>query len=77
MKYRFVQVHANHYPVNLLCQMLNVKRSTYYDWGARPTKVMGQEELALRQRMQSLFIASRESLGSRTLLENLHAEGFD
>ena len=57
--------------------MLNVQRSTYYDRCARPAKVITLEELTLRQRMKALFTASRESLGSRTLKENLRAEGFD
>ena len=34
------------------------------------------EELALRRRMKELFRASRDSLGSRTLMKNLHEEGF-
>jgi transposase InsO family protein len=57
--------------------MLNVQRSTYYDWCSRPAKVITLEELTLRQRMKTLFMASRDSLGSRTLMENLRAEGFD
>lgn len=77
MKYEFIQAHAERYPVNLLCQMLSVQRSTYYDWRTRPVKIITLEELALRQRMKALFAASRDSLGSRTLMENLRSEGFD
>ena len=28
----FIQVHAGEYPVTLLCELMGVKRSTYYDW---------------------------------------------
>jgi transposase InsO family protein len=56
--------------------LLGVKRSTYYDWRDRPCKVIPLEELALRRRMKELFRASRDSLGSRTLMENLREEGF-
>lgn len=76
MKYGFIQEHADHYPVTMLCQMLNIQRSVYYDWQARPGKVIQSEELALRRRMKALFTASRNSLGSRTLVKNLCAEGF-
>jgi transposase InsO family protein len=57
--------------------MLSVKRSVYYDWRDRPAKVFSADELALRRRMKALFSASRGSLGSRTMSENLRAEGFD
>lgn len=77
MKYRFIQEHATSFPVTLLCQMLSVKRSVYYDWRDRPAKVFSADELALRRRMKALFSASRGSLGSRTMSENLRAEGFD
>ena len=77
MKYGFIREHAGSYPVNLLCQMLGVQRSAYYDWRDRPCKVIGPEEMALRRRMKALFVASRESLGSRTMMKNLRAEGFE
>ena len=77
MKYGFIRAHANDYPVKLLCRMLSVQRSAYYEWRAGPCKVIGSEELALRRRMKELFAASRDSLGSRTMMNNLREEGFD
>ena len=76
MKYGFIGDHANDYPVKLLCRMLNVQRSAYYDWRAEPCKIIAPEELALRRRMKALFAASRGSLGSRTMMRNLREEGF-
>ena len=77
MEYGFICDHANDYPVKLLCRMLSVQRSAYYEWRAGPCKVIGPEELALRRRMKELFAASRDSLGSRTMMNNLREEGFD
>ncbi len=77
MKYGFIRDHANDFPVQLLCRMLSVQRSAYYDWRNRPGKVIGPEELALRRRMKALFAASRGSLGSRMMMKNLREEGFD
>jgi len=76
VKYGFIREHAMGYPVNLLCRMLGVQRSAYYDWRDRPGKVIVPEEFALRQRMKALFKASRGSLGSRTLVRKLREEGF-
>jgi len=77
VKYGFIREQANAYPVNMLCRLLSVQRSSYYDWRGRPGKVILPEELALRRRMRALFAASRDSLGSRTMSENLRQEGFE
>ena len=77
MKYGFIRDHAIDYPVKLLCRMLNVQRSAYYDWRDRPGKVITPEELSLRRRMKQLFAASRDSLGSRMMMKNLREEGFE
>ena len=63
--------------MKVLCRMLGVQRSAYYDWIARPDKVIAPEELALRRRMKELFTASRGSLGSRMMKQNLRQEGFE
>ena len=76
MKYGFIRDHAGNYPVKLLCDMLNVQRSVFYDWQNQPTRVIVPEELAMRRRMKELFAASRDSLGSRTMMKNLQQEGF-
>jgi len=76
VKYGFIREHARHWPVVHQCRLLGVQRSAYYGWRDKPCKVIPPEELALRRRMKELFRASRDSLGSRTLAENLREEGF-
>ena len=76
MKYAFIQAQPRNYPVTLLCGVLGVTRSSYYAWMRCGAKIIPAEELALRRRLKSLFTASRDSLGSRTLMENLRADGF-
>ena len=77
MKYGFIRDHANDYPVKQLCRMLSVQRSAYYDWRAELGKVIPPQELVLRRRMKELFAASRGSLGSRMMMQNLREEGFE
>jgi putative transposase len=77
VKYAYIRDHASHWPVAHQCRVLEVGRSAYYDWRDRPCKVVPPQELALRRRMKALFIASRESLGSRMMMENLRTEGFE
>jgi putative transposase len=77
VKYAFVQRHSTQYPVTMLCRVIGVKRSPYYDWKARGGKVIGPEELVLRRRMKALFAESRQSLGSRRMSKKLVEEGFE
>ena len=77
VKYAFIRDHAKRWPVVHMCRLLDVKRSSYYDWRKRPAKVIPADELALRRRMKALFKASRESLGSRRMAKQLRAEGFE
>jgi len=77
VKYGFIRDQSSAYPVNLLCRLLGVKRSAFYDWRVRPGKVIAAQELVLRRRMKELFATSRGSLGSRTMKNNLRQEGFE
>ena len=76
MKYGFIGRHAGRYRVTMRCRVLGVQRSAYYAWRGQPGKVIEPQELALRGRMKALFAASRGSLGSRMLMNNLNQEGF-
>jgi len=77
VKYRFIRQHSEDWPVLHLCRLLEVQRSAYYEWREQPGKVIAMQELALRRRMKELFALSRESLGSRTMMQNLRLEGFE
>ena len=75
MKYAFIRRHAGLYLVTMLCRV-GVQRSAYYAWRGQPSVVIEPQELALRGRMKALFAASRGSLGSRMLMNNLNQEGL-
>lgn len=75
MKFHFIDLHRQSYPVRLLCQVMSVGKSAFYAWKARPAKVITAEELHLYRRAKALFKASRNSLGSRELVKKLNEEG--
>jgi len=62
--------------VRLLCHVMNVSKSAFYAWKARPAKVITAEELHLYRHAKALFKASRNSLGSRELVKKLSEEGI-
>ena len=78
MKYGFIKTESAQYPITVLCDAMQVKRSGYYDWkNNRSQKVINADEFALRSEMKRLFKQSRESLGSRRISKALRAQGFN
>ena len=76
MKYAFIMDLSGQFPLRLLFQMLDVKKSSYYDWKAKSAKLISLPEFQLHQRMKALFTESRDSLGSRRMVRRLHVEGY-
>ena len=54
-----------------------MSRSAFYDWLARPAKIISERELDLYRTAKRLFKRSRGSLGSRQLAKKLRLEGFN
>ena len=66
---------AKAYPVTVLCRVLRVTKSAYYDWKQRGAIVVGAEAFMLCSRMKALFAQSRQSLGSRGMVRQLRLAG--
>lgn len=66
-----------YYPVVVLCRVMGVGTSAYYDWLKRPKAKLTEDTLRLYGRMKALFEASRNSLGSRAMMKKLREEGFE
>jgi transposase InsO family protein len=65
------------YPVSVLCAVMRVSRSGFYDWLKRFKKANGDrpEEIVLKNRIREIFKESGNSYGSRRVLRRLLAEG--
>ena len=61
----------------MLCRVMQVGKSAYYDWLNRPDKVISVGILHLHRRLKTLFKQSRNSLGSREMVKKLRREGFE
>jgi transposase InsO family protein len=77
VKYGFIRSQQSGYPVRLLCRVMNVSPSAYYDWCHRSSaEVIEHKVWRLCHRMKALFSESRDSLGSRQMMKQLRKEGF-
>ena len=64
------------YPVTLLCKVMRVSRSGFYDYNDRFQNPKDRpDETALQRRIKEIFDQSRGSYGSRRVVKQLRAEG--
>lgn len=64
MKFVFIEQHASTWPVNVMCRMLGVSRSGYYDWRGRAPSARTTANLALLGDMRRLQARHQGRYGS-------------
>lgn len=75
MRYRFIEVEKEEYPVFVLCRVMRVSRSGYYAWQHRPMSRWEQENRRLVSRMRIIHAESRKTYGSPRIRAALQAQG--
>jgi len=75
VKYQFIQDHRDEYRVTVLCEALNIKRSSYYDWLSRSISLREKKDKYLLNRIRSIHTASRENYGATKTWEALLQSG--
>ncbi len=75
MKFAFIEQHAPTWPVTVMCRMLGVSRSGYYDWRDRAPSVRTMANLALLGDVRRLQARHQGRYGSPRMHAALRAEG--
>ena len=75
MRYEVIESHRDEFPVTLLCEVLDVSTSGYYDWRKRPPSKRQQEDEALLDKIEDIHVKSRETYGSPRIHRVLKDEG--
>jgi len=65
-----------HYPIQDLCRVLAVSRSSYYAWRQRRPGPRAEQNQRLREALCTLFVANRKVYGSPRLTLALQAQGI-
>jgi putative transposase len=77
LKYAFIADHQQSWPVAVLCEVLGVGRSGFYDYLKRQAApALGLDEIALLERLKAIFEKTHHSYGSRRLAKHLQDEGY-
>jgi hypothetical protein len=72
--YSFVQTHADHYPVQVLCRVLGVSRSAYYSWKQHKEELAaGENKKGIEQQVISVCKEHRRRYGARRIAAALKA----
>ena len=77
MRYRFIDAHKKAWPVNLMCDVLNVSRSGFYHWSGRGLSRRAQSNRKLDRRIGEIFARHRQCYGVPRITDELHDEGIE
>lgn len=75
MSRRFVSEHADQYPVTRLCALVEVPRSSFYEWHSRPLSTHYLDDAELANAIYDIHVASRCTYGSPRVAGQLHHHG--
>ena len=77
MKYAFIADHQQSWPVAVLCAVLGVGRSGFYDYLKRQAApALSFEEIDMLERIKAISEKTHHSYGSRRLAKHLQDEGY-
>ena len=71
MRYRCIHRHRYHFPIRMMCRLLKVSRSGYYDWCSRPESARSLRDRLLGKLINQLHLESRGVYGARRLHREL------
>ncbi len=68
--YKLIDAEKANFPVRVLCRILGLSRSGYYEWKDRPPSGRSRQDTALTEKVREIHRRSRETYGS----PRVHAE---
>jgi putative transposase len=71
MRYLFIEAHTPDYPVRMMCRVLEVSPSGYYDWRQRAPSPRVLRRADLKAQVKVAFEASRQTYGSPRITHEL------
>jgi putative transposase len=75
VRYAWIRQHQRDYPVQVLCRVLAVSDSGYYDWRDRPPSARRQRHQRIAQAAARSYFESHRIYGYRKVHQDLQAEG--
>ena len=73
--YEFIKAHRNQYRLQMMCRVLGVAPSGYYDWLIKPVSNRSQEDARLLRLVRASFVASHGIYGAPRVFLDLREAG--
>ena len=73
--YEFIQAHRGKFSVQMMCRVLGVASSGYYDWLQQPISNRAQEDARLLRLIRASFVASHGVYGAPRVFLDLREAG--
>ena len=73
--YDFIKAHRAQYSVQMMCRILEVAPSGYYDWLQQPVSNRAQEDARLLRLVRASFVASHGIYGAPRVFLDLREAG--
>jgi len=67
VKYAFIEQHNKEFRVSLMCSVLDVPRSGYYEWQQRPESQHSAADKRVGQKITTVFKKNRKTYGTRRI----------
>jgi transposase InsO family protein len=74
VRFQFIDDHQREFPVNLMCQVLQVARSGFYAWRRRSPSATAERRTQLTEQIRQMHERSRAVYGSPRVHRDLLAE---
>jgi transposase InsO family protein len=75
VKFEFIEAQKAHFPVEFMCEQLEVSRSGFYAWRERPQSARQQQEQQLAEEVAQVHQESRGTYGSPRVHAEMRARG--
>lgn len=75
MKYAAIERYRPQYAVRMMCRVLDVSRSGYYDWRSRSESLRAHRHRVLTEQIRVFHQASRETYGAPRIHQDLQEAG--
>ena len=76
MKFRLIDAAKTDFPVQRMCDVLDVSPSGYFAWKERPACRRQREDMVLLAHVRSAFTLSNGTYGSPRMTHELHDDGL-
>lgn len=70
-----IKENTNYFSVRMMCRLLLVSASGYYDWRDRPASKRTQENTVLAAKIKAIFDKEKERVGAKRVTKRLNLEG--